>query len=289
MDRFPRGFVTAACRVVVVAALAGAAVLAQGPPAGQAPGRGGAGAPPGPPPSPQQLAPQNLSLTGYWVSIINEDWRWRMVTPPPGDFVSLPLNPEGQRVGQQFTPQQDGSCLAYGMAGLMRMPIRVHITWQDPQTLKIESDAGQQTRLLYFDASKAPTTPSLQGRSVAQWESPARGRGGPGGGGAGGGRGGPPPPPTAQPFGTLKVTTTNLTPAWLRRNGAPYSEQATVEEYFDNIDSTNQDKWLIVTTTVRDPKYLNADYITSSHFKREAPAEGPRPKNWLSTPCKPAA
>ena len=84
----------------------------------------------------------------------------------------------------------------------------------------------------------------------------------------------------------MKVTTDHLTPGWLRRNGAPYSEGAVVEEYFDNIDSTNKDKWLIVTTTVKDAKYLNADYITSSHFKREAPAGGPRPKNWLSTPCK---
>jgi hypothetical protein len=268
-----------------------ATLTAQGPPGGRGEGRG-APAPAPAPLTPQQLAPQNLSLTGYWVSVVNEDWRWRMVTPPAGDFVSLPLNPEGQRVGRLWTPAQDGSCLAYGMAGLMRMPIRIHVTWQDAQTLKIETDAGQQTRVLHFDASKAPTTASLQGRSVALWENTSgRGRGGPGGGGPGGpggGRGGPPPPPAPAQFGTLKVTTDRLTPAWLRRNGVPYSENAVVEEYFDNIDSTNGDKWLIVTTTVKDSKYLNADYITSSHFKREAAAEGPRPKNWLSASCKPA-
>ena len=277
-----------ATAVALLALSIGTSILAQGPEGRAGGGRGGAQAGSAPvvpatPPTPQQLAPQNLSLTGYWVSVVNEDWRWRMVTPPKGDFVSLPLNPEGQRVGNQWTPAQDGSCLAYGMAGLMRMPLRIHISWQDPQTLKIETDAGQQTRLLYFDASKAPTASSLQGRSVAQWESPARGRGGPGGGR---GAAGPPPPPTAPQFGTLKVTTDHLTGGWLRRNGAPYSEGAVVEEYFDNIDSTNKDKWLIVTTTVKDPKYLTGDYITSSHFKREAPAEGPRPKNWLSAPCK---
>jgi hypothetical protein len=277
------GPVGSAPRWALGAALLAACVatgVAQGPQGGRGDGRGPAPAPL----TPQQLAPQNLSLTGYWVSIVNEDWRWRMVTPPPGDFVSLPLNPEGQRVGRQWTPAQDGSCLAYGMAGLMRMPVRIHVTWQDAQTLKIETDAGQQTRLLHFDPSKAPTTPSLQGRSIAQWENTSgRGRGGPGGG-----RGGPPPPPSAPPFGTLKVTTNQLTAAWLRRNGVPYSENAIVEEFFDNIDSTNGDKWLIVTTTVKDPTYLTGDYITSSHFKREAPAEGPRPKNWLPAPCKPA-
>ena len=280
-----------AAAVALLAVSIGTSILAQGPEGRGGGGRGGvpagaAQAATAAPPTPQQLAPQNLSLTGYWVSIVNEDWRWRMVTPPKGDFVSLPLNPEGQRVGNQWEPAQDGSCKAYGMAGLMRMPLRIHVTWQDPQTLKIETDAGQQTRLLYFDASKAPTTSSLQGRSVAQWESPARGRGGPGGPGGGRGAAGPPPPPTAPQFGTLKVTTDHLTGGWLRRNGVPYSENAVVEEYFDNIDSTNKDKWLIVTTTVKDSKYLTGDYITSSHFKREAPADGPRPKNWLAAPCK---
>ena len=136
------------------------------PRAGQARGAAAhraAAAAPAAPLTPQQLAPQNLSLTGYWVSVVNEDWRWRMVTPPKGDFVSLPLNPEGIKVGNSWTPAQDGSCLAYGMAGLMRMPLRIHVTWQDAQTLKIETDAGQQTRLLYFDASKAPTAASPAG------------------------------------------------------------------------------------------------------------------------------
>ena len=248
-------------------------------------------APPAPVRTPRAAAP--VDLTGNWVSIVTQDWRFRMVTPAKGDYQGVQMTPAARKVADSWDPASDEAageqCKSYGAPALMAVPGRLRISWQGDTTLKVDTDAGQQTRLLYFDASKAPTTASPQGRSVAQWESPARGRGGPGGGGPGGGRGGPPPPPTAQPFGTLKVTTTNLTPGWLRRNGAPYSEQATVDEYFDNIDSTNQDKWLIVTTTVRDPKFLNADYITSSHFKREAPAEGPRPKNWLSTPCKPAA
>jgi len=243
---------------------------------------GGGGAPAGPPPAPQQLEPENLSLEGYWVSIVNEDWRWRMVTPPPGDFASLPLTQAGQDLGNQWTPAQDGSCQAYGVGGLMRMPTRLHITWASDSTLQIETDAGNQTRQLHFDAADlANMGPSLQGNSVAEWVNTG------GGGGRGRRGGGPPPPPTAPQFGTLHVMTDNTTGGWIRKNGAPYSDQATVEEYFDNFLSPTDDaEWLVVTTIVRDPLYINGDYITSSHFRREAGPNGPQPANWDPAPCR---
>src|SRR5262245_61295169 len=95
----------------------------------------GGGPPPGPPQSPWASAP--IDLTGYWVSIVNEDWRWRMVTPPKGDTSSVPLNAEGTKVANAWDPATDGSCLAYGAAGLMRIPTRLHITWDNENTLKI--------------------------------------------------------------------------------------------------------------------------------------------------------
>ena len=64
-------------------------------------GRGGA--PPQAPQTPQAGAP--IDLTGYWVSVVTEDWRWRMVTPPKGDFASVPLNPEGTEGGQLVGPR----------------------------------------------------------------------------------------------------------------------------------------------------------------------------------------
>ena len=234
-------------------------------------------------PPPQELEPENLDLAGYWVSIVNESYRWRMVTPPPGDFASLPLNDEGERVGNLWTPDQDGSCQAYGMGGLMRMPTRLHITWADDDTLQIETDAGMQTRMLYFNAAEAAGMgPSLQGRSVAEWEAAGGGRGG-----RGRGRGGPPPVPTAPQFGTLKVDTDNLTGGWIRRNGAPYSDQATVVEFFDNfVSPTDNVEWLVVTQILTDPVYINNEYVTSSHFRREAGPGGPVPANWDPTPCR---
>src|SRR4026207_2481687 len=127
------------CVVAVTVALA----MSLAPSLGAQRGQGGA---PAAPPTPQATAP--IDLTGYWVSIVTEDWRWRMVTPPKGDVASVPLNAEGTKVADSWDPATDGSCLAYGAAALMRMPTRLHITWENETTLRLETDAGQQTRRL---------------------------------------------------------------------------------------------------------------------------------------------
>ena len=256
---------------LAAATLVSAGLVAQGRQAAPPPAAGA-------PATPQADAP--IDLTGYWVSIVNEDWRWRMITPPKGDYASVPLNDEGRKVADTWTPAMDGRCEAYGAAALMRMPTRAHMTWQDPTTLKVETDAGSQTRLLHFGQAAMPQpsqSRSLQGYSSAVWEFAGGGRGGGGGGGRGGrggGRGG-------SRFGSLKVVTTNLKEGWLRKNGVPYSENATVTEYYDTFKSTNGDDWFFVTTVVNDPKYLQQEFVTSSHFKKEADGS-----KWSPTMCR---
>jgi hypothetical protein len=240
------------------------------------PGRGFA-----PPPTGRAGAP--VDLTGVWVSVITEDWQWRMRTPAKGDFASVPLNQAGVAAGNTWDPSKDGQCEAYGAAAIMRMPTRLKISWQDDATLKIETDAGQQTRLFHFPAPAgrgavaSPTNPgprTLQGYSVAEWER----TGGGGGFGFGGpGRGAPPAPR----WGSMKVVTTNLLPAWLRRNGAPYSERTTVTEHFARISHPEAGEWFTVTTIVEDPTYLQGNFITSSSFKRE-----PNESKWDPKPCR---
>jgi hypothetical protein len=229
-------------------------------------GRGGAGGQRGAPPTAKAAAP--IDLTGYWVSVVTEDWRWRMMTPPKGDFASIPTNPAGTQVGQQWDPAKDEAageqCKSYGAPAIMRVPGRVHVTWDDDTTLKVEMDAGQQTRLFHFGAFQPPTGPATwQGNSVASWETAGRGRGG----GAAAG-------------GSLKVVTTGLRPGYLRKNGYPYSDKTTVTEYYDRTNESNGDSWLIVTTIVNDPVYLAQEFITSTHFKKEANADG-----WNPQPC----
>src|SRR5262245_24707266 len=121
---------------------------------GHGQGRGGARG--GPPPTPKAAAP--FDLTGYWVSIVTEDWRWRMF-PNKGDYGGIPLNPAGRRSADAWDPAKDEAadeqCKAYGAPGIMRIPGRLHITWQDDQTLKIETDAGRQTRVFGFAIGNA--------------------------------------------------------------------------------------------------------------------------------------
>jgi hypothetical protein len=222
------------------------------------------------PRTPRTAAP--VDLTGNWVSVVTEDWLWRMRTPRKGDYTSIPLSDEGRRVADQWDPSTDGSCKAFGAGGLMRIPTRLRITWRGDDTLSVETDAGQQTRLMRFDRAQAAGPRSLQGHSIAEWEP----------------IGGPPVMRDGRPVaggtpqgGSLKVVTTNLAEGWLRKNGVAYSESASLLEYWDRVAFPNGDTWLIVTSVVSDPRYLMNDYTTSTHFKREADGS-----KWKATPCR---
>ena len=215
---------------------------------------------------PSAIAPADL--TGYWVSIVSDEWAYRMLTPPKGNVDFLPLNGEGRRVANEWDPQKDEAvgeaCRAYGAGGIMRLPARLHITWSDPRTLKIEIDAGSQTRLLHFrQPPPASESPSWQGYSRADWEF-AGGRAEPG--------------PVAG--GQLHVVTTKLRPGYLRKNGIPYGENAVLTEYFVVLEEEGT-KYLAVTTMLEDPQYLAGPWIRTSQFKRQANAVGFNP-----TPCE---
>ncbi|WP_428101090.1 hypothetical protein [Candidatus Rariloculus sp.] len=232
--------------------------------------QGAGGGSPDDPPTAREAAP--VDLTGTWVSVVSEDWRWRMVTPARGDFASIPLSAEGRRVGLEWDPAADEAaglqCKAYGAPAVMRIPGRVRISWQDDETLRIETDQGMQTRSLRFGVPAAASEPSSrQGYSVANWEPPAQGIGQPDAFGLFSGRIG------RQPR-SLEVTTTNLLPGYLRRNGPPYSPDAVLQEYFDHHVQPSGDEWFTVTTVVTDPTYLTGAFITSSDFRKEPNDDG---------------
>jgi hypothetical protein len=251
-------------------------------------------------PTPRSTAP--IDLTGYWVAVVSEDWRHRMATPRKGDFESVPLNAEGRRVAMEWDLDADNAaglqCKAFGVGGIMRQPARLHITWADDDTLRIDFDAGKQTRLLEFSPSAQPSgPPTWQGFSRAEWLRPPGGNQGPvraqignsagpiaPGGGGRGQRGGPPPPSSLYEGGSLQVVTTNFLPGYLRKNGIPYSEDAVITEYFHRLpEHPNGDVWLHVLTIVEDPRYLNDRFLTSTHFKRE-----PNGSKWNPTECRTA-
>jgi hypothetical protein len=258
-------------------------------PAAQAPGGRGAQAPavaPVPPPTPKAAAP--IDLVGVWVSVVTEDWRWRMVTPSKGDYASIPINQAARTVGDGWDPAKDEAageaCKAYGAPGLMRLPGRLRISWQDDTTLKLETDAGTQTRLFHFGdwkpTAEGPST--RQGDTVAQWEGPpaARGAGPPTTTSATPTTPAAPATPPAPRFGNLKTVTTRLLPGYLRKNGVPFSDKTTLTEYWDLLRQADGTQWVVVTTIAEDPTYLSRSWITSLNFKKE-----PNGSKWDPAPC----
>lgn len=224
----------------------------------------------GPAPSGRAAAP--IDPTGTWVSLVTDDWRWRMMTPPKGDVLFLPVNAAARKVADAWDPAKDQAageqCKAYGAPGLMALPGRLRISWDNDATLKIETDTGMQTRLFHFsEAQSARSEPSWQGRSVANWELPGGGRGRRGAGG----------PPTA---GQLKVVTTSLRPGYFRKNGVPYSGNAVLTEYYVVLREDRGDEYLAITRILDDPAYLTEPYVRTVQFKKERDASG-----WKPTPC----
>jgi hypothetical protein len=217
-------------------------------------------------PNPRAGAPYDL--TGYWVSMISQNWRLRMVTPARGDYMGLPLTAAAAKVADAWDPAKDeaagNQCKAYGVGTIMTRPERLHITWQDDNTLRIDVDAGTQTRLLHFGSAPASAKPSWQGDSLAAWM-PRRGPG---------------LPPSTSKARYLKVSTANMLPGYVRQNGVPYSANARLTEDYDLLQESNGDAVLIVTTVLEDPVNFDDPLILSGQFKKQADATG-----WDPTPC----
>lgn len=212
-----------------------------------------------------------IDITGQWVAVVNEDWRWRMITPPVGDTSSVPANARGRTAAAAWDLEKDRAegnlCRAFGAPGLIRQPTRIRISWENDDTLKMEFDAGRQERLLHFTSSTPPAEHSLQGYSAASWYKQRVTRGVLGGG--------------AGNSGTLHVHTSKLAPGYLRPNGVPYSEQATMKEFINTFTLPGDGgSWLVVTTVIDDPVYLSQEMIMSTQFKKEEDRAG-----WDPRPC----
>lgn len=246
----------------------------------------------------QSLTPRaaaQIDVTGFWVSVVTEGWGYRMRMPAKGDGGGIPLNAAGRKRANEWDPARElpNSCQAYGAAGVMRRPGRLHIEWQDDETLQVRTDAGSQARLFHFakflppegfgtsemprallTGYPGPAVPARQGYSVAAWKKVAQ-------------REAweiywtVTPAPKPAEHGGLAVVTTQLKPGYLQINGIPYSAQTVLTEYFDRIQLPNGDDYLIVTSIVDDPVYLGEPYVTSTQFKREQ--DGSR---WAPSPCE---
>jgi hypothetical protein len=220
-----------------------------------------------PPQTPMAAAP--FDPTGYWVSLVSDEWRYRMLTPPKGNIDYVPVNAEGRRIAEAWDPAKDEAsgeqCRAYGAGGIMRLPARLHVTWADDRTLRIDLDTGNQTRLLHFGGSApANAENTWQGYSVAEWQLPAAARGA----------------ATAPRAGQLKIETRHLRPGYLRKNGVPYGASATLTEYVARLIDDDGAQYLAVTGILEDSQYLAQPWVRTSQFKKQPDAKG-----WNPTAC----
>ncbi len=229
-----------------------------------------------PKPTAEAQTPLGFDLPGYWVSIVTQNWRFRMVVPTRGDYAEIPINLKAKQFADAWNPAPDEAagkqCEAYGAAAIMRVPERLHVSWQDASTLQVQTDSGMQTRLLHFapTAADASAAASWQGYSVAHWELHAAPFG-------------PPPPAGAKPkpqYGGMQVMTTHMLPGLLRKNGVPYSGKAQMSEYWEVNGEPDGDQWLTVTTELQDPVYLQTPFYFTSIFQKE-----PDGSKWDPTPC----
>lgn len=240
------------------------------------------------PPPTTARASAPIDLTGQWVSMVTEDWRWRMATPPHGDYMSVPLNPAGRAAADTWDLAADNAagpaaqCKAFGVGGITRMPGRMRLAWADDATLKVDYDAGQQTRTLKFvnqrpgqllPALSQRTPPqgerTLQGETRAQWFKQPQYRGN--------------NVFTPSEGGALQTFTLNHSGGYLRKNGVPYSADAVITERWHVFKGLQNDEWLTITTIVEDPRYLTMPFITSTSFKKEEDKS-----KWNPQPCRTA-
>lgn len=208
-----------------------------------------------------------VDLTGTWVSVITEEWKYRMVTPRKGDYRGggIRVTPEGVRLANAWDPAKDEAagekCKGYGAVGVTRLPGKVRISWQDVNTLQVEFEAGNQVRLFHFGAVPPPEgPPTWQGHSLALWERAVA--------------------PPGQREGNVKVVTTHLRPQYARKNGLPVSGNAKLTEYLQVLKAPNGDLWLSLIGELDEPLYYQELYHYSWQFKKV-----PDPSAWNPEPC----
>lgn len=230
-------------------------------------------------PSAREAAP--FDITGHWVSLITDDWVYRMITPAKGDYSYVPLNEDGRRMADTWDPARDAAagveCRGYAAPAIMRLPSRVHITWEDDRTLKLDIDTGMQTRLFHFGQPEPQGPRSWQGWSYAAWELS---------GNIdrqlvfGGARTSLDDVPRS---GSLRVDTSHLLPGYLRKNGVPFSEDAFMTEYYSLIVEEDGNQYLVIQTFVDDPTYLRTHFVRTLQFKREPNGSEREPQECSAT------
>ena len=178
-----------------------------------------------------------LDISGEWVNLRTQEEEQQEV----GDYTGLAINESARRRADSWTASlqtlPEHQCQPHGADGIHNFGNMRIWKEMDPLTQKLVAYhliVAWMTphRIIYMDGRPHPpdyAAHTFQGFSTGRWEG-----------------------------NTLTVTTTHLKADWLRRNGVPRSEQATLSERF-----TRHGDYLVWVIMVNDPAYLTAPYVRS--------------------------
>jgi glyoxylase-like metal-dependent hydrolase (beta-lactamase superfamily II) len=194
-----------------------------------------------------------IDLSGYWSPAVNEDGLERGAGSEIGDYAGFAVNEAGRLWALSYDPsrltlkfhQCDGYVAPYQMRAVGNFRI-----WEDrdPHTMQLVAihvwaQTTEGFRTIWMDGRPHPPAyapHTYQGFSTGRFVGDA-----------------------------LMVNTTHLKQGWLRRNGLPESDQATMVEFF-----VRHGDHLVDTTVVTDPVFLTEEEVRSDDFFRQPTDHG---------------
>jgi hypothetical protein len=187
----------------------------------------------------------HVDLAGMWGQRFHEDLPERGAGPEIGDYAGLPINDAARMRADTWDAAKwtvpERQCEPHPADYAPRGPANLRIgsavdpISQDVIAWHLTIMWGLTHRTIWMDGRPRPSARaqhSWQGFSNGEWEGDM-----------------------------LKVTTTHLKEGWLRRNGVPRSEQATLIEYF-----IRHEDYLTVVSVVDDPVYLTEPFVRTSNW-----------------------
>jgi hypothetical protein len=186
-----------------------------------------------------------VDFSGEWAPRFYEDQPERVAGPELGDYLGLPVTDAARMRADTWDASiqtlPEWQCRPHSADYIWRGPSNLHITKEvDPVTREITAFHAEWLRsvdnIYYLDGRPHPSANAAHtwgGFATAKWEG-----------------------------NILTVNVTHLKEGYIRRNGMPRSDLATVTEHW-----MRHGNWLTVVTIVNDPVYLTEPFIRSTDYE----------------------
>ena len=202
-----------------------------------------------------------IDLSGSWGARYHEDFPERIPGPELANFLGLPITEGARQWALSWDPSRltlpEHQCQVHVSPYIYRGPLALRI-WEDrePRSQKLLAiknyiSTYEQTRTIWMDGRPHPpeyAAHTWEGFSTGKWEGDM-----------------------------LTVETTHIKQGWIRRNGLPESDRATLVEHF-----IRHGEYLTHVSVVTDPVYLTEPLVKSNGFRLTANGVvDPYPCEWV--------